>query len=218
MAFTKTLKLTALFVLMAAYSFAQDLSFVMEIKSPKMPAGMTMKVATSANKVAIQPVGGPMAAMRIIIDGDAKKQYVLMENKGEKTAMVVDPFNGQGKPSSSKPVVKQTKETKTIEGLKCTKTIVQSDGNTTELWLAKDAGINYQQFFNIFNSIKGTPGASSLLPDASEIKGFPMEVSTKDKAGEVTTMKMSKISKSKVDASLFSRAGYKEVDMTKKSK
>lgn len=215
----KTLKIAALFIIASVNSFAQDFSFQMAITTPKMPDGMTMKVSSSLNKVAIQPMNGPMAAMRIIIDGDAKKQYVLMENKGQKTAMVVDPFDaGSSAKTATKPVVRHNKETKTIGGLKCTKTIVETNGNTTEMWLAKESGVNYQQFFKIFNSTKGTPGASFALPDAADIKGFPMEITTKEKSGDVTTMRMSNISKAKVDPTVFSRTGYKEVDMTKKSR
>jgi len=215
----KTLKIVALFIIASFGAFAQDFSFQMAITTPKMPDGMTMKVSSSMNKVAIQPLNGPMSAMRIIIDGDAKKQYVLMENKGQKTAMVVDPFDAsKTSQPTAKPTVRQTKETKTIGGLKCTKTIVESNGNTTEMWLASESSINYQQFFKIFNSSKGTPGASAVLPDAADIKGFPMEITTKEKSGDVTTMRMSNISKTKVDPSVFNRAGYKEVDMTKKSR
>ncbi len=72
----KTLKITALFIIACTTAIAQDFSFQMAITTPKMPDGMTMKVSSSVNKVAIQPMNGPMSAMRIIIDGDAKKQYV----------------------------------------------------------------------------------------------------------------------------------------------
>lgn len=215
----KTLKIAALFIIASTCAFAQDFSFRMAITTPKMPSGMTMKISSSMNKVAIQPLDGPMSTMRIIIDGDAKKQYVLMENKGQKTAMVVDPFDGKNaSQSSTKPTIRHTKETKTIGGLKCTKTIVESNVNTTEMWLAKESGVNYQQFYKIFNSTKGTPGATAVLPDAADIKGFPMEITTKEKSGDVTTMVMSNISKAKVDPTVFNRAGYKEVDMTKKSR
>jgi hypothetical protein len=215
----KTLKITALFIIACTTAIAQDFSFQMAITTPKMPDGMSMKVSSSMNKVAIQPMNGPMSAMRIIIDGDAKKQYVLMENKGQKTAMVVDPFDASKTSQPAvKPTVRHTKEIKTIGGLKCTKAIVESNGNTTEMWLAKESGINYQQFFKIFNSTKGTPGTSAILPDAADIKGFPMEITTKEKSGDVTTMRMSNISKSKIDPTVFSRTGYKEVDMTKKSR
>jgi hypothetical protein len=217
MGINKATILSVLLIFSFLVSNAQDFSFQMDIKSPKMPAGMSMKVAASSKKVAIQPLGGPMGSMRIIIDGDANKQYVLMENKGQKTAMMVDPFDSKSS-STKKPVVKSTKETKTIQGSKCTKVVVEGENGTSEMWVTKDAGINYQQFYQIFNSTKGTPGASNMIPDASEINGFPMEIVSKDKEGQTTTISMSKISKTKVDPALFSMSGYKQVDMTKKSR
>jgi hypothetical protein len=144
-----------------------------------------------------------------------------MENNGQKTAMMVDPFNAsEATGKISEPKITQTKESKTIEGRKCSKIIVESESTVSDMWITSDAGLGYQDLYRIFNSTKGTPGASNVLPASSKINGFPVEILSKDKkSGAVSaSVRISGISKTKVDPSIFNMDGYQIVDMTKKSR
>jgi hypothetical protein len=209
--------LTLAFAATAFSLTAQDISFNIEMTSPKRTEPLTIKVASSGQKMVVQPMAAEMGSMRIIIDHAAKTQHLLMDNNGKKMAMQVDPFDQTAAASKVKePVVKVTNETKTIDGMKCTKVIAETDEATTTLWVTEDAGLSYQDLFKIVNANRASQGSRSALPALSSVKGFPLEVVTKEKSrNEAVVMNIRNISRAKVDASMFSMDGYQVSDMRK---
>lgn len=198
---------------------AQDISFDIEYTSPKKPEVMTIKVATSGSRTMIQPMTGASSGVRIIADNASRSQYLLMENNGQKMAMQVDAFDQAAAAANTKtkaPVIKQTNETKVIDGMKCTKVTAETEEAVSTLWVTKEAGITYQDLYRIVNTSKGTPGSFNFMPQVNSMEGFPLQISTqmKDKDQPVV-MNIKRISRAKVDAKLFSMDGYKVTDMRK---
>lgn len=209
--------LTLIFALTALSVSAQDISFNVQITTPKKAEPMTIKVATSGSKMVMQPQMGPQGAMRIIVDNAAKTQFLLMENNGQKMAMQVDAYDPATATSKvQNPKVTVTKETKTIDGMVCTKVIAETEENISTLWVTRDAGLSYQDLAKVINSSRGTPGSREMLPALEGVSGFPIEIVSKNKAkDEPVVMNIKNISRGKVDQALFSMDGYKVSDMRK---
>jgi len=216
----KTLKVAGILMAFSMNISAQDLSFNMEVTTPKSQTPMVMKVSTSASKIAMEPTQmGDKGNMKFIIDNASNKKFMLMENNGQKMAMSVDPFIAdKAAEKIAEPKVVITQEYRTIDGYKCNKVIAQTEETTAELWLTQEAGLSYNDLYKIFNSTKGTPGARSALPQVKDMKGFPIEIISKEKSKDGNVVvKIKNISRAKVDPKVFSMDGYKQVDMTKKA-
>ncbi|MDQ3052117.1 MAG: DUF4412 domain-containing protein [Bacteroidota bacterium] len=216
------IKKVVLIVLLGIFSAfaatAQDLSFNLSVTTPKSTEPMRMKVFVSGMKVAMQPENmGTPGAMTILVDNSAGKQYVLMNANGQKMAMAVNLNDVQKSTDIAKePKVTLTKETRVIDGYKCTRVITETDDQKTDLWITQDVGMQYADFYKMFNASKGPQGAMMKIPELKNVKGFPVEiVSTDKKKGETLTLKIQNISKAKVDQKLFSLEGYTLMDAGK---
>lgn len=215
----KTFNLVAILVIFSVALNAQDLSFNMEMTSPKTKDVVVMKVVTSESKMAIVPqLPDGQGSMKIILDNAANKQYVLMEHGGQKMAMAVDAFESEkyAEKASKEPKITKTNEKRTIDGYSCTKIIAETDEVTSDIWLTQEAGLSYSDLYKIFNSRKGTPGADKALLSLKGVSGFPIEIVSKDKAkSEDVTIRIKDINRTKTDPKFFSIDGYKLMDMRK---
>lgn len=215
----KTLKVAGVLLAFSMNLSAQDLSFNMEVTTPKSKDPIVMKVASSSSKIMMEPTNmGDKGNMKFIIDNSNNTKYMLMVNNGQKMAMLVDPFvEDKLAEKTAEPKIIITQEYRTIDGYKCNKVIAQTEEVTTDLWLTQEAGLSYSDLYKIFNSTKNTPGARSALPALKNVKGFPIEIVSKEKSKDGNVVvKIKNISRAKVDAQVFSMDGYKVVDMTKK--
>ena len=215
----KSLKVAGAFLVFSMNLTAQDISFNIEVTSPKSTEPMSMKVVSNATKIAIFPnFAGDKSDTRFLIDNTTNQKYVLMINNGQKIAMAVNNFEVEKATEAIKePKITSTKEVRTIDGYKCTKIIAESDEETSDIWLTQEAGLSYNELYKIFNSTKNTPGARRSLPSLKNVQGFPIEIITKDKAKDRNvTIRIKNISRAKTDPQMFSMDGYKVVDMTKK--
>ena len=197
---------------------AQDLSFNIEVTSKKTTEPMVIKVSSNGSKTVMQPMNmGPQGSMKILVDSENNKQYMLMEANGKKMAMSVDPFNPSKEIEKTKePKITVTNETKTIDGFKCNKIIAETDNHISDVWLTQEAGLSYPDLYKIMNSSKGASGAGNVMPALSDVKGFPIEIVSKDKKkDETVTMNIRNISRDKLDASYFSLDGYQVTDLRK---
>jgi len=215
----KTLKVAGILVGFSMSLTAQNISFNMEVTTPKSKEPMNMRVVSSSDKTVMQltNMSQQQNSMKILIDNATDKKYILMDNNGEKIATMVNPFEVEKAMESAKePKITATKETRTIDGYQCTKVIAETDEVTSDLWLTQEAGFTYNELYKIFNSTKGTPGARASLPALKDVKGFPIEIVSKQKSKEGSvTVRIKDISRAKVDPQYFSLDGYKVVNMMK---
>ena len=193
----------------------QDLSFNIHILSPKSTQPFIMKVSVSGTKVAMQTQQSTdQGQMSFLMDNSTGKQYLLMEGNGQKLAMPVN-MNEVDKKSEAvkEPAITYTKETKTIDGYKCSKVITETDSLKADLWITQDIGFEYSEFFKMLNTTKGSAGPVARIPALTNMKGFPVEIiSTDKKKNETTTLQIKNISKNKIDPKVFSMEGYQMMD------
>lgn len=212
----QSLKIAVVLIFCSATTLAQNLSFQLQVGSEVSTNNSTMMFYSAKNKVAIQPVSGPLVGKRIIIDQSASKQHVLMTNKGQQTAMLTNSFNAQDHIQTSDLLnVRSTGETVTVDGITCEKLIVEGARSQWVLCITKDVAMDYLQFASLFNCTKGTPAPSPLVPLTDKIPGFPMRIESTDANGVTTSLSVSGVNTKPVDAKNFSMTGYKVVDMTK---
>lgn len=212
----KTSLLTLITFLFMFPLVAQDLSFTMEMTSTKQQDPMIMKVVSKGNKIALTPqVAGTQGQMKIIVDHGAKKQYMLMDANGQKMAMAMDMTDIEKAIEESKdPKITITKESKVIDGYKCTKVITETAETNSEMWLTEDLGLNYGDLYKMVSSNKSPQGSNYGIPAMKNIKGFPVQmVITDKKKNEPMNINIKNISKAKVDEKAFSLAGYQMMDM-----
>lgn len=199
---------------------AQDLSFTVSIVSDKNKDPMIMKVAASGTKMVMEPQQmTPQGTMKFLVDNTTSKQYMLVDANGQKMAMAFD-MNDFGKTNESKtpPKITITKETRTVDGYKCTKVIAETDDQLTDMWTTEAVGMQYADFSKMMASAqKQNPYAS--VPELKNMKGFPVEIVTTDKKSKsVTTINIRDISKAPVSPEVFSMKGYQVMDVPAKTK
>lgn len=211
-----SLTFAVVLVLWTCSALAQNLSFQIQVGNEGEANYSIMMVHSAKNLVAIKPTAGALVGKSIIIDQAASKQHVLMTNKGQQTAMLVRPFNSNDHMESVGDVkVTNTGETVMVDGIACEKLIVESATAQWTVCVNKQVAMGYLQFANIFNSTKGTPAASPLMPLTNQIQGFPMSIQSTNGSGSTTNITVSGINTKAIDAKNFSMTGYKVVDMTK---
>jgi hypothetical protein len=196
---------------------AQDVSYTVDVQTPKRPQSMSIKVMTNGSMMLMEPPADGNAPFRILIDNAKNEQYVLTQNGDSKVAIQVDAFNpAASAQKTAEPKVEMTKEIKVVDGMNCTKVIAVTEETTTTMWVTEDAGGNYQDLFRIVNTNRNAPGARNVLPVLKDMKGFPVEIVSKDiRTNEEVKINIRNISREKIDAALFSMEGYRMNDMRK---
>ena len=198
------------FICLTIPAISQDLNFKVSITSDKSTEPFVMKVSASGTKMIMEPQQmAPQGNMKFLIDNAASKQYMLMDMNGQKMAMAFDMKDFE-KASESKtpPKVTITKEARTIDNYKCTKVIVESDEEISDIWITEDVGMQYSEFFKMMSSAKNANPATSI-PELKNVKGFPIEIVSKHKTkNTTTTVKIREISKTPVNPEIFSMKGY----------
>src|SRR5687768_12631556 len=164
--------LPAVLFLLSGNLRAQDLSFNLSVNSPKMNAPMNMKVSVSGSKIAMEPQNmGTQGQMKIILDNATAKQYMLMDANGQKMAMALNMDMEKKTDAVKDPKVTTTTETRMIDGYKCTKVITETEEQKADLWITPDVGMQYSDFYKMFNSSKGSQGSLTSIPELKSIKG-----------------------------------------------
>lgn len=216
----KTLR-TTLFSLICFLSVftvnAQDFSFDMEMTGAKMKEPMLMKFYSSGTKMVIKPQIAGAGGMSVLLDEATKKQYLMMDNAGQKMAMVMNYTDQMNKATetATETKVTVTNETKTIDGYKCKKIIAESAESKSDIWLTEDFGMNYADLYKIMSaSGNGPQGKQNQLPAMKDVKGFPVEMVVNYKAKQETVnIRIKNISKAEISPSMFSLEGYQMMDM-----
>lgn len=152
--------------------------------------------------------------MRLVFDLKNKVNYTLMtDKKGKRTGVkmkamritVGDMEEDEGRPTQ----VVRTDETKTIEGHSCRKYTYKNDDGHGEAWIAEDIK------FNAFEAMGSMVGARADNWQKAPYQGMVLETTwySADNKEKVEMYTRSLVV-GKVDAALFSTAGYEMQDMT----
>ncbi len=158
--------------------------------------------------------GKPGTEMKMLTDLKGKWSYILMTDpKGNKTAMKSRKqkytFDTAGKDAKHSDFT-VTKETKMIDGHKCTKVIGKTEDGTWTGWVAKDIAVP-------FADIASTMTHSAIQRDRQNwngLSGFPMEYDVTDKDGKkVTEVFVKDLKVGDVDPNIFSIADYKVMEI-----
>lgn len=158
--------------------------------------------------------GKPGTEMKMLTDLKGKWNYLLMTDpKGNKTAMKSRKqkytFDAPGKdPKHGDFTV--TKETKMIDGHKCTKVVGKMEDGTWTGWVAKDIAVP-------FADIASTMSRSAVQRDRQNwegLTGFPLEYNVTDKDGKkVSEVFVKDLQSGEVDPSVFSITDYKIMEI-----
>lgn len=213
--FSSILSVAIAFATLAAS--AQDLSYTVDVQSPKRPQTLSVKVMTNGTMTLMDPPAEGNAPFKILVNNAKNEQYMLTQNGESKVAVRVDTFNETAAmEKAGKPKVEETKELKVIDGMNCRKVTAETDATSTIMWVTDDSGVSYQDLFRVVNTNRNAPGARNVLPALNDLKGFPIEiVSTDKKTTEEVKVNIRNISREKLDAALFSMDGYRVNDMRK---
>ena len=120
---------------------------------------------------------------------DSKNGVMIMLNNKEKTAMVMSTqameaaMKQQQMNQGEKPAAKITRtgRTKTILGYKCEEVLIESEGKKTEVWVAKNTGIDVSNTFANMNKAS----ASQIPNEAFTEGGMLLEMNGYDAAGKL---------------------------------
>jgi archaellum component FlaG (FlaF/FlaG flagellin family) len=209
--------LTAALAVATLTASAQDISYTVDVQSPKRPQTLSVKVMSNGSMTLMDPPAEGNAPFKILIDNVKNAQYMLTQNGDSKVAVRVDAFNEKAAlEQSGKPKVEETKEIKLIDGMNCRKVTAETDATSTVMWVTDEAGVSYQDLFRVVNTNRNAPGARNILPALNDLKGFPIEiVSTDKKTSEEVKVNIRNINREKLDAAMFSMDGYRVNDMRK---
>lgn len=157
---------------------------------------------------------GPQTGIQILNDLKNKWTYILMTDpKGNKTAMksrkkkyIVD----EGLKDKYSGTFTVTKESKLIDGHKCTKVIATTGNGTWTGWVAKDIAIPFGDIAN--NMSRGA--MQQGWQNWEGLKGFPLEYEMADKDGkQVMQVVVKDLQIGAVDPAIFSISDYKVMEV-----
>jgi len=178
----------------------------------------TMDLYLKDSKMLIKPMmGGNMQAgmggIKMIFDFTSSDYLMLMENNGNKMGVkqnlktILESANSQAYKSVDK--ITPTKETKIIEGYKCTKYIITSNENISDVWITKDVKLSYKEFFKAMSAM--AQGKNSANSKFDNLEGFPILIESTDKTkgkNATTRMVFKNIKEGVVTDEMFSTEGY----------
>ena len=156
--------------------------------------------------------------MVMITNKDDDKMTILMDNNGQKIALIQDTKQmdmmaaqmAAGKDGADKDdfEITVTGETKMIDGYKCTKILGKNEEMEGTAWVCKDLDIN---FVDLFPTLRQSDPMHSTLLD----EGFVMEYTAKNlKTGEVVKMTADVDEKSLSADKFIVPEDYMVMDMT----
>lgn len=186
-------------------------SFTLEIQpweagKPATTAPMLVHLWNSADKTLMSVATGQANPMRMLTDLQGKWTYLLMvDAKGTRTAMKTrkKKVSYSGKDMDTDTKITTTDETRTIEGHLCTKVMGTSTDGAWTAWVTKDLNLDLGSLMG------GMAGSGKDAAAWKDIKGFPMEMETRDTSGKTTSvMRIKEVSQAPVDPSMFSLDGY----------
>ena len=217
----KTL-LTISALILSAVAFAQfEGTFTMTLESPKFKEPMDMNMTVKGNLVCMEiPSMAESGMVKNIINTQTQEMIMCNDRGGRKIGMksnMKDAERFMPQSSNAKPpVVTETAETKTIDGYKCKKTIIESDEATSDLWISTDVPLNMKDLLTTVSANR-SPGSymlRNLQRGYGGMKGVALEVnSTNKKTKEEYKLTLHSIKQTKVDDKIFNTDDFQLMDM-----
>jgi len=212
-----------------APGFEGEVDFTYKGEDPgAAPVAATILVKGSKARVNVPPelakaASSPFAAgAYVILDGDAKKLYAVLDSRKEVVSLDLNragadmtgapPSNPGGHPDSQRPATKVTRtgQYDTVAGYKCENWTVTSDHKEATLCVA-------EQGFSWFNFPSGgIPGDRQWAAELLDGKHFPLRAVSygADGATETSKVEITKLEKKDVpDAQLVYPPTYTVMDM-----
>jgi frataxin-like iron-binding protein CyaY len=146
----------------------------------------------------------------MIFDSKAMKMTIVMPQQKMYMEMPLDGIDTESyfDESTSKAKIKKTGESKTINGYKCEKWIIEDEGLNTEAWITTELG----GFLFSGNPMAG--GGSDWTSKLSAQSFFPMLAKVYESGKHLNTFEVLEVNKQKLDNSLFSApSGYQKFEM-----
>lgn len=146
----------------------------------------------------------------MIFDSKAMKMTILMPQQKMYMEMPLNDLDSESyfEEGSSPAKINKTGETKTINGYKCEKWVIEDEGLTTEAWITNELG----GFLFLGNPMAG--GGSDWTSKLSAQNFFPMLAEVYKSGKHINTFEVLEISPQKLDNSLFSApSGFQKFDM-----
>lgn len=216
----KKLILSAAFV-MAAFTYVSaqfEGGYTMTLSGDKMKEPIDMVINVKGNLSTLEmPQMKSNGWVKSITNKTDQTMIMLMDNKGNKTAMkqkVKDPVEMINKNSKEEAKVTKTGETKTIEGYKCEKWIVETSEAKSEMWVTNELGITMVDMLGFMSGRNAAAYAKNFPKGIEKMEGISLETNvTQTKNGEKSKIVIHDIKKQKVDDAIFSTEGYQMMDM-----
>lgn len=187
---------------------------------PIKDGSVTMEFHIDKFQIALIPEKTLEGESRIIMDRKTGQMTMLtIDKKGKKTGIrmklpkitIEDDGVSENKNNTK---VTITNEKKTIEGLSCTKVIIEDEEYKTEAWVTEEKDISLIDIFNYID-ISSQKQKGTRQDAYSELSGLAMEATTHNKKnGETTLVNIKNLKKGVVDSKVFGSDGYQLIDMS----
>ena len=182
-------------------------------KKGKMEKGFPIQMRYHIDKyaIAVEMQGEEQATL--IIDRKKRTMTTKMDNDGEKMAIVM-PLKSYTVQTGSVPnyEVRETGNTKEIDGHRCREYIVESEKEVSHVWVT-DA---YQVEFGTFMGFLQMRGQNNeAIKDWQQLEGTPVRTETEVKGKDTRHVStLSEFREGKVDSAPFSLKGYEVQEMS----
>jgi hypothetical protein len=204
------------FVMSLAASAQFTGSFSITLTGDKVKEPVEMNYYVKPSMIAMEmPSMKEKGFVKTIINKDAHDITTCMDNKGNKMAMRQKMSDKDYGPKSDESVkITKTGETKTIDGYKCEKVIVESDQATSECWMTTDVKVSMQDIMGAMASRNAKQYQQKMPQGYDKLEGVSIETATTNKkSGEKSNVKVHDIKIGKVDDAMFSIEGYQMMEM-----
>lgn len=160
-----------------------------------------------------------LAADRIVLMPSEEKQYIEMKLGAYQRAVSMRLAGSGLDDPEARPRLQNTGEKKKIRDWECVKVVFEQGGELpirSELWVAKDTGIDFKAYMELMKSLGMQKMLGKLAEFVESIEGYPVQVkTTQTRHGQkvVSTVQVTKIALGPVDPALFKiPEGYKRID------
>lgn len=205
-------------LLSAAQTFEGIVTMIPDFKT-KPDSKNNMVFYIKGDNIAMEPTGsGPMNA-RMVGNKKTREYYMLIESEGKKIALNINmdqmmgmiaganPSTLQNDDHPVRPSIKETGDTRVIDGYKCRQVLTEMKGTKSEMWVTKDVSLSIADLFF-------SPKSGAQFKGYESIQGMVLEAWTYDADGKISLSVKTIPQKKPVDDKMFViPEGYEKMDM-----
>ncbi len=194
-------------------------SYTMLLESARSKEVVTVFLNFMENKIAMEMHFSQGAArIRTLYDLRNKTMTTASEKDGSHKYAMVMKLNPELIEKNTEAIqYTPTDEQRTIDGLRCYKTIAETANNISEMWLTTELNLSYEHTLGMIPHTKNNPTSGYLhnLKQWKGLRGFPLEIISyaKDKPEEKNYIRFKDIRTAVVDSRAFDLTGYQFVDL-----